>query len=102
MRLREDDTFPEPTYDTNADVSGATSIRFRLMNIQDIGVIDDDAEVVDAPTGVVKYPDSMAALPPGGYRGAFVVTFASGKVQHFPQAGNLEVVIGQKVTVLVP
>ena len=101
MRLVEGDTFPEPTYDLNADVTGAT-VRFRLMNIQDIGVIDDDATIVDPDEGIVKYPDSMAALPAGAYRGAFIVTFAGGDVQHFPQAGHIEVLVEQAVTVVVP
>jgi len=101
MRLVEGDTFPEPTYDLNADVTGATSIKFRLMNLQDIGVIDDDAVAVDEDEGIVKYPDSMAALPAGAYRGAFVVTFAGGDVQHFPQAGHIEVLVEQAVS-LVP
>jgi hypothetical protein len=91
--LKQGDTAPKAIGDLNADVSGAT-VRFRLMKLNGTAVLDKVATATDAPNGIVEYQwvtGDTAVLLPGDYRGEFVVTFAGGLIERFPQRSYIEV-----------
>jgi hypothetical protein len=59
-------------------------------------VINTDATIADATNGIVRYPwaddDTDNA---GRYRGEFVVTYADGSTETFPNAGYHDIIISE-------
>ena len=97
MRIKEGDTFPNPTADLNADVTGA-AVEFRMMHLNGTFLLEGPA-VIDTPaTGFVHYDWAAGDTDiPGAYRCEFVVTYSSGTIQRFPQGSYLEILIRPEV-----
>jgi hypothetical protein len=102
MKLKVGDTAPDPVADLNTDVSGAT-VLFRLMKLNGAFVFSRAATIDNAVNGIVRYTwqagDTNTA---GAYLGEFVVTYAGGDVQRFPQGSYLEVLIRPAVPASAP
>ena len=97
--LTAGDTFPNPTADLNADVTGCT-IRFRMMHLDGRFHLEGPASIADAAQGIVFYdwqPGNTNTV--GAYRCQFHVTYPSGDVQRFPQDSYLELIIRPAVPV---
>lgn len=95
MFLKAGDTAPKAVGDLNADITGAT-VRFRLMKLNGTAVLDKAATITDASLGKVEYQwvtGDTTVLVPGAYRGEFVVTFAGGLIERFPQRSYVEVIV---------
>ena len=95
MWLKQGDTAPKAVGDLNADITGST-VRFRLMKLNGTAVLDKAATITNGPTGLVEYQwvtGDTAVLLPGAYRGEFVVTFAGGLIERFPQRSYIEVIV---------
>ena len=93
MIIKQGDTFPQPTADLNADVTGA-SVVFRLKRATTGAfVLGGSATIDDAANGIVRYTGSIASLTQGMYLGEWVVTFAGGAIQRFPQDSSQEIVV---------
>ena len=79
------------------DLSGAT-VRFHMKDRRGVVVVDADAEVVTAASGVVRYQwqaeDTEAA---GDFYAEWEVTFASGAVQTFPNENDIGIRIAADV-----
>lgn len=98
MHLKQGDLAPALRIDTNADVTGATSLLAKIRRIHNTTVLSKTLSVVDAPTGVLQYQWVAGDTDvPGTYLIEAVVTFAGGLVERFPQGSNLELVIKPKV-----
>jgi hypothetical protein len=97
MRIKQGDTFPNASADLNADVSAAT-VRFRMMHLDGTAFLDEAATIDDATNGLVHYEWQAGNTDvPGAYRCEFVVTFAGGDIQRFPQGSYLEVIVKPQV-----
>lgn len=93
MRVKQGDTFPNPTADLNADVTGAT-VRFRMMHLDGTFFLNQPAVIDDATNGIVHYVWQAGDTDVvGAYRCDFLVTFAGGAIQRFPQGSYLEVIV---------
>jgi hypothetical protein len=98
MFLKAGDTAPAFVADTNADLTGATTIvRFSDLNgamvLSRSGTLDGDPV-----QGKVKYQwvaanDGALINTVGAYRAEVIVTFAGGLVERFPQRSWLEVIV---------
>ena len=95
--LTQGDTFPNPTADLNADVTGAT-VRFRMMHLDGTFFLNRPAVIDDASNGIVHYDWTTGNTDvPGAYRCQFHVTYAGGDIQRFPQDSYLEILIREAV-----
>jgi hypothetical protein len=94
--MKVGDTAPKASADLNADLTGAT-VRMHLShNITGVLVLDKLATITNAALGLVEYQwvsGDLASLTAGAYRMDWLVTFADGRVEHFPQASNNELVV---------
>lgn len=100
--LKASDTAPvleatlEDTSDTPIDLKGA-SVQF-VMNEPRNGasVIDAGATVADKANGIVRYAWNDGNTDDAGrYRAEFVVTYADGSVETFPNVGYHDVIISE-------
>lgn len=73
------------------DVGGAT-VRFIMSVKGGENVIDQPANIVDAPGGIVKYvwQEGDTALV-GKYNGEFEVLFGDGRVETFPNSRYIQI-----------
>lgn len=96
--IKAGDTFPNPTADLNADVTGAT-VRFRMRKASTgVFVLNQPAVIDDPANGIVHYVWQAGNTDvPGAYQAEFHVTYASGAIQRFPQDSYLEIVIREAV-----
>ena len=99
MFLKQGDLYPPLLIDTNANVTGATSLLAKLRKVHGSTVLSKTLTVQGDPVdGVLTYSwttgDTDAV---GTYLVEAVVTFAGGAIQRFPQRSYLEVVIRPKV-----
>ena len=80
--------------DSPIDLTGA-SVDFELVEPRNgPTAIDAGANVADASGGVVRYPWADGDTDtPGRYRAQFVVTYADGSVETFPNVGYHDVII---------
>ncbi len=88
--IKQHDQLPElvatltDAVDAVVDVSGS-SVRFVLSVKGGENVLDEPADIVDGPTGVVKYVwQSGDTATVGRYNGEFEVEFGDGRVETFP------------------
>jgi hypothetical protein len=98
-RMKPGDTAPALLIDTNADMTGTTSKVAKIRRRHGGTVVTKTLTTVGDPTlGVLTYqwvaPDTDVV---GTYEIDAVVTFADGRIQHFPQGSDLELIIGEKV-----
>lgn len=77
------------------NITGATSVRFHMRPVGEgspAAVIDEDATVVTASTGDVKYVWQAGDTDTNGtYQAEFEVTFATGEIETFPNNGYIEI-----------
>lgn len=91
--IRQGDTFPDPQADLNADVTGAT-VTFVMKHLDGTAFLSQPATIDDATNGIVHYPWQAGNTDTiGAYRCSFVVAYAGGDIQTFPQDSDLEVII---------
>jgi len=96
--LKQGDLYPPLVIDTNADVTGATSLIAKLRKVHGTTVSTKTLTATDAPNGILSYTWLAGDTDvPGTYQVEAIVTFASGAIQRFPQRSYLEVVIRPKV-----
>lgn len=78
------------------DLTGA-SVGFAMIEPRNgATVIDAGANVADAANGLVRYPWADGDTDtPGRYRAEFVVTYADGTVETFPNAGYHDIIISE-------
>jgi hypothetical protein len=98
MFIKQGDLYPPLVIDTNANVTGATSLVAKMRKVHGTTVITKTLTATDAVNGILSYtwvaPDTDV---PGTYLVEAIVTFAGGAIQRFPQRSYLEVVIRPKV-----
>lgn len=98
MWLKQGDLAPNLVIDTNADVTGATSLVAKLRKVHGTTVTTKTLTATDAPNGILSYTWVAGDTDvPGTYLVEAIVTFASGAIQRFPQRSYLELVIRPKV-----
>jgi hypothetical protein len=94
MRIKVGDTFPNPSADLNADITGATAVVFRMRHLDGSPFLEQPAVIDDAATGIVHYVWQAGNTgQEGAYRCDWRVTYAGGAIQRFPAASYLEIVI---------
>lgn len=77
---------------TPVNLSGAT-VRCRIRETATgKSVIDRAATITDATNGIVDGGDA-STLAVGAYEIEFVVTYAGGEIQRFPQGSSLELLV---------
>lgn len=95
--LKQGDTSPKLTATLNANLTGATVVA-KLRRLHDTTVLSKTCTVTDAPNGIVEYQwvagDTDVV---GSYFVEFLVTFAGGLVERFPQRSQQEITIQPKV-----
>ncbi len=99
MRIKTNDTFPNPAADLSADITGA-SVSFRMWKAPSHVLTISNGTVVvdDAANGLVHYAwAGTDTATPGIYQSEFRVVYGGGAVQRFPQRGYLEIVISPAV-----
>ena len=85
-QLLDGDGFP-------IDVSQAT-VRFHVRNAEGTVIIDEPAVILVGTDGTVEYGwDAADTATAGTYQGEFEVTYESGKIETFPNASYIEIVI---------
>lgn len=99
MFLKQGDLAPKLRIDTNADVTGATSLLAKIRKVHGTTVMSKTLTVSGPATdGILEYqwvaPDTDVS---GTYLVEAVVTFAGGAIERFPQRSNLELIINPKV-----
>lgn len=99
MFLKQGDLAPKLRIDTNADVTGATSLLAKIRKVHGTTTMSKTLTVSGPATdGILEYqwvaPDTDV---PGTYLVEAVVTFAGGAIQRFPQRSDLELIILPKV-----
>lgn len=98
MFLKQGDLYPPLVIDTNADVTGATSLIAKLRKVHGTTVTTKTLTATDASNGILSYTWVAGDTDtPGTYLVEAIVTFASGAIQRFPQRSYLELVIRPKV-----
>ena len=96
MILAPGDTFPNPSADLNADITGATTRRFIMRHLDGSAFLSTTSNIIvdNAAQGLLHYDWQATNTDTiGAYRCRFVITFASGDIQTFPQDSDLEVII---------
>lgn len=98
MKIKQGDTAPNITIDTNADLTGATArVRVRQLSTG-TSVLDRAGTITDAPNGIIDGGDA-STLPVGAYQIEAVVTFGGGEIQRFPQGSYLELIVKPAIPV---
>ena len=98
INLRKGDLYPPLTIDTNADVTGATSLEAKLRRKHQSSVMTKTLTATDPTNGVLQYAWVAGDTDvPGTYLVQAVVTFATGEIQTFPQRSHLELIIRDRV-----
>lgn len=98
MILKQGDLAPPLIIDTNADVTGATSLVAKIRRLHQSTVLTKTLTATDAPNGILQYQWIAGDTDTvGTYDVEAVVTFAGGAVQRFPQGSDLELIIRPKV-----
>jgi hypothetical protein len=70
------------------------SVVFRMMHLDGTFFLSGAAVIDDASQGIVHYAwQAGNTNTPGAYRCEFVVTYAGGAIQRFPQGSFLEVIV---------
>lgn len=100
FNIKQNDTSPSiqtTLLDGNGlvvDITGNLGVTFHMRNAAGTVVIDTAATVVTAASGVVRY-DWIAAdtATAGTFQAEFEVTYSDGKIETFPNASYIEVVI---------
>jgi hypothetical protein len=100
--LKQSDTSPvlEATLEDGegspVDLDGA-SVDFQLSEPRNGSqVLDESATVHDGDNGVVRYDwASSDTDTPGRFQGEFVVTYADGAVETFPNVGYYDIIISE-------
>jgi hypothetical protein len=99
--LKAGDTYPPFIADTNADLTGATTL-VKISKLDGSSVLSRTGVISDAPGGLtnervtyqwVAANDAALITNPGAYRAEVLVTFAGGAVERFPQRSWLEVIV---------
>ena len=95
--LKQGDLYPKLTGDLNADVTGAT-VTAKLRRYHDTTTMSKTCTIVDGPTGIVEYQWLAGETDVAGtYLVEFLVAFAGGIPQRFPQRSYRELIIKPKV-----
>ena len=88
--IKQNDTFPAiraqviQADDSPVNLSGAL-VRFIMVDSDGEVVIDEPAEIVEAPEGRIKYAWQQGNTEVvGDYRGEFEATFATGEIVTMP------------------
>lgn len=98
MYLKQGDLYPPLVIDTNANVTGATSLLAKIRRVHQVTVLSKTLTATDAPNGILSYSWVAGDTDtPGTYLIEAFVTFAGGAIQRFPQRSYLELVIRPKV-----
>jgi hypothetical protein len=76
------------------DLTGA-SVLFKMATPRNgETVVDTSARIADASAGLVRYPWAAEdTAEPGRYRAEFVVTYADGSIETFPNVGSHDIII---------
>ena len=90
-QLLDGDGFP-------IDVSLAT-VRFHMRDATGTVIIDEPAVILSATDGTVEYGwDAADTATAGPFQAEFEVTYESGKIETFPNASYIEIVITDDIT----
>lgn len=100
FNIKQNDTSPSiqtTLLDGNGlavDITGNLGVTFHMRNSEGTVVIDTAATVVTAGSGIVRY-DWLAAdtATAGTFQAEFEVTYSDGKIETFPNASYIEIVI---------
>lgn len=95
MFLKQGDTAPKATADLNADITNAVC-RMHVSRLNGTLILDKLATVTNAAQGLVEYQwltGDLPVLTPGAYRIDWMVTFNDGRIEHFPQRSNNELIV---------
>ena len=80
--------------DGNAiDITGA-SVRFHMIDKNDVTVVDAAATIVSASAGTIKYAWQAADTDESGsFRGEFEVTYSDSTIETFPNSNYIQIQI---------
>lgn len=76
------------------NITGATSVRFHMRQAADpkTVIIDEDATIVTAIDGTVRYDwDAADTATAGEYEAEFEITYATGEIETFPNDTYIKV-----------
>jgi hypothetical protein len=100
FNLKQNDTSPSiqtTLLDGNGfavDITGNLGVTFHMRDSAGTVVIDTAATVITAATGIVRYDWLPADTATSGtFQAEFEVTYSDGKVETFPNASYIEVII---------
>jgi hypothetical protein len=100
FNLKQNDTSPSiqtTLLDGNGfpvDISGNLGVTFHMRNSEGTVIIDTAATVVTPGFGIVRYDwDAADTATSGTFQAEFEVTYSDGKVETFPNASYIEVII---------
>jgi len=100
FNLKQNDTSPSiqtTLLDGNGlpvDISGNLGVTFHMRNSEGTVIIDTAATVVTAASGIVRYDwDAADTATSGTFQAEFEVTYSDGKVETFPNASYIQVII---------
>lgn len=100
FNLKQNDTSPSiqtTLLDGNGlavDITGNLGVTFHMRNSEGTVIIDTAATVVTADFGIVRYDwDAADTATAGTFQAEFEVTYSDGKVETFPNASYIEVII---------
>jgi hypothetical protein len=97
FKLKRNDTSPsisgtcQDVDGVAVDITGA-SVRFHMIDKDDVTVVDYAATIASAAAGTVRY-DWLAADTDvgGGFRGEFEVTYSDSTIETFPNTGYIPI-----------
>lgn len=100
FNLKQNDTSPSiqtTLLDGNGlavDITGNLGVTFHMRNEEGTVIIDTAATVVTAGSGIVRYDwDAADTAAAGTFQAEFEVTYSDGKIETFPNASYIEVII---------
>jgi len=81
------------------DITGNLGVTFHMRDSEGIVVIDTAAVVVDASSGLVRYDWLAADTDTAGvFQAEFEVTYVDGRIETFPNASYIEIIITDDIT----
>ena len=97
FKLKRNDTSPsisgtcQDADGVAVDITSAT-VRFHMIDSNDVTVVDSGATIASGAAGTVRY-DWLAADTDtaGGFRGEFEVTFSDATIETFPNTGYIPI-----------
>lgn len=77
-----------------SQITNISSVKFKMNDSDGVNIIDEDATVVSAPSGLVSYTFTAEQTATAGtFYAKFVVTLSTGKVLSLPTIDGIKIII---------